>query len=145
MSTSNIKGRKSWLEDVIFEWLDGAAAAFNEHKYDAIGITIGDLTRVGLFSLGDYLRRQLARGIMDKSAAERLGVNKLRQLLRYLPCFASSLALTMQRKLVLFGDADAPDDQEEEVKAIKREIGAYLAVAGLDTGCESEERVQVSC
>lgn len=142
LRASNIKGCKYWLEDVIFEWLDGAAAAFNEHKYVAVGITIGDLTRVGLFSLGDYLRRQLARGIMDKNAAERLGVDKLRQLLRYLPCFASSPALTSQRKLVLFGDFDAPDDQEQEVEAVIREIGSYLAVVGLDTGCESRLAAQ---
>jgi hypothetical protein len=125
-----------WLEDVIFEWLDRAASERNEHKYIAIGTTIGELTRLGLFSLGHYLRRQIARGINDRSAQERIGAQQLRRLLQHLPIFASSPALVSQRKVVLFGDMNAPDEQEEEIEQVRREIGEYLSDLG--TGCTLE-------
>lgn len=116
-----------WLELVIFDWLDETATSMPEVKFNSVGITIGDLTRVGLFSLGDYLRRQVARGVIDTKRLESKETSRLISLLKHLPAFATAPALLNLRNRVLGGMGVSPRNQAAEVQLMKDEMTSYLA------------------
>jgi mediator of RNA polymerase II transcription subunit 12 len=111
----------------MYSWLDTSAPARNPSNVLAIGITLGELTRSGLFSYGRYIRTLIAQGKTARCAgrSHHLGI------LRALPIFVEGKDLMYQRRMALSGDdweLCERDEKEElqQMEAFKEEVHEYV-------------------
>jgi mediator of RNA polymerase II transcription subunit 12 len=113
----------------IYNWLDTSAPARNPSNVLAIGITLGELTRSGLFSYGRYIRTLIAQGktarCSQNSKSHHLGI------LHALPIFVEGKDLMYQRRMALSGDdweLCERDEKEEtaQMEAFKEEVQEYV-------------------
>ncbi|OXL06191.1 hypothetical protein C348_05673 [Cryptococcus neoformans Gb118] len=140
-------GRKQHIDlfEVVYKWLDTAPAARNEDNVRAIGITIGELTRRGMFSYGRYLQTLIANGQTARnlrSASDERSHHLA--LLKSMPIFVMAKDLLQQRRIALSGDdleVRRRDDLEEEnaLTAFEEEVKEYVPeVYGLKSYGQSE-------
>jgi mediator of RNA polymerase II transcription subunit 12 len=129
-----------WFEDsrphehfdffpILYKWLDTSPAAQSPHNVLAIGISFGELTRQGLFSYGRYLNTLIARG---HSARFNSGgpISHHLELLRAMPIFVEARDLLEQRRLVLSGDGEGRDrdqnDEDTALETFRTELKEYV-------------------
>jgi mediator of RNA polymerase II transcription subunit 12 len=106
---------------LVYRWLDTSHAAHKADNIPAIGITIGELTRSGLFHYGRYLQTLIAQGHTARSRKGDTPSHHL-GLLRVIPIFVQANDLLQQRRIALSGD-------DPEVQRIdEEEEGAAMAV-----------------
>jgi len=113
----------------IYNWLDTSAPARNPSNVLAIGITLGELTRSGLFSYGRYIRTLIAQGKTARCAQN--GKSHHLGILRALPIFVEGKDLMYQRRMALSGDdweMCERDEREEQqqMEAFKEEVHEYV-------------------
>ena len=111
----------------MYNWLDTSASARNPSNVLGIGITLGELTRSGLFSYGRYIRTLIAQG----KTARCNGHSHHLGILRALPIFVKGKDLMYQRRMALSGDdwelceSDEREEQEQ-MEAFKEEVHEYV-------------------
>nr|KIR49643.1 hypothetical protein I312_00731 [Cryptococcus bacillisporus CA1280] len=133
------------LFEVVYKWLDTAPAARNQDNVRAIGITIGELTRRGMFSYGRYLQTLIANG---QTARNLRSPSDKRShhlaLLKSMPIFVMAKDLFQQRRIALSGDdleVRRRDELEEEgvLAAFEERVKEYVPeVYGLKSYGQSE-------
>lgn len=120
------------LFEVVYKWLDTAPAARNQDNVRAIGITIGELTRRGMFSYGRYLQTLIANG---QTARNLRSPSDKRShhlaLLKSMPIFVMAKDLFQQRRIALSGDdleVRRRDELEEEgvLAAFEERVKEYV-------------------
>nr|XP_019008399.1 uncharacterized protein I206_06958 [Kwoniella pini CBS 10737]OCF47180.1 hypothetical protein I206_06958 [Kwoniella pini CBS 10737] len=122
------------LFPLLYKWLDISAAAKKEENIQAIGITIGECTRQGMFSYGRYLQMLIAKGQTARNQASGRPPSHHLALLRAMPIFVIAKDLIQQRRIALCGD-DAPlrieQDAEEAslMEQFKEEVMEYIPEA----------------
>lgn len=133
------------LFQVVYKWLDTAPAARNEDNVRAIGITIGELTRRGMFSYGRYLQTLIANGHTARnlrSASDDRSHHLA--LLKSMPVFVMAKDLLQQRRIALSGDdleVRRRDELEEKavLAAFEEQVKEYVPeVYGLESYGQSE-------
>ncbi|WRT64690.1 uncharacterized protein IL334_001624 [Kwoniella shivajii] len=92
------------LFPLLYKWLDTSAAARKEENVQAIGITIGEITRQGMFSYGRYLETLIAKGQTARGCAHGQSSSHHLPLLRAMPIFVVAKDLVHQRRIALCGD-----------------------------------------
>lgn len=120
------------LFQVVYKWLDTAPAARNEDNVRAIGITIGELTRRGMFSYGRYLQTLIANGHTARnlrSASDDRSHHLA--LLKSMPVFVMAKDLLQQRRIALSGDdleVRRRDELEEKavLAAFEEQVKEYV-------------------
>ncbi|ODO08687.1 hypothetical protein L198_00420 [Cryptococcus wingfieldii CBS 7118] len=134
------------LFDVVYKWMDTSSAAKDEDNVQAIGITVGELTRRGMFSYGRYLQNLIANGYTARhQRPDGSCVSHHLALLRVLPIFVMAKDLLQQRRISLNGDSlDArKQDEEEEERMIeihREQIKEYVPEAfGLASYGQSDQ------
>ncbi|WVO18867.1 uncharacterized protein IAS62_000139 [Cryptococcus decagattii] len=134
------------LFEVVYKWLDTVPVARNQDNVRAIGITIGELTRRGMFSYGRYLQTliangQTARNLRSSSSDKR---SHHLALLKSMPIFVMAKDLFQQRRIALSGDdleVRRRDELEEEgvLAAFEERVKEYVPeVYGLKSYGQSE-------
>lgn len=121
------------LFEVVYKWLDTVPVARNQDNVRAIGITIGELTRRGMFSYGRYLQTliangQTARNLRSSSSDKR---SHHLALLKSMPIFVMAKDLFQQRRIALSGDdleVRRRDELEEEgvLAAFEERVKEYV-------------------
>lgn len=120
------------LFEVVYKWLDTAPAARNQDNVRAIGITIGELTRRGMFSYGRYLQTLIANG---QTARNLRSPSDKRShhlaLLESMPIFVMAKDLFQQRRIALSGDdleVRRRDELEEQgvLAAFEERVKEYV-------------------
>lgn len=120
------------LFEVVYKWLDTAPAARNQDNVRAIGITIGELTRRGMFSYGRYLQTLIANG---QTARNLRSPSDKRShhlaLLKSMPIFVMAKDLFQQRRIALSGDdleVRRRDELEEQgvLAAFEERVKEYV-------------------
>lgn len=120
------------LFQVVYKWLDTAPAARNQDNVRAIGITIGELTRRGMFSYGRYLQTLIANG---QTARNLRSPSDKRShhlaLLKSMPIFVMAKDLFQQRRIALSGDdleVRRRDELEEQgvLAAFEERVKEYV-------------------
>jgi mediator of RNA polymerase II transcription subunit 12 len=114
----------------MYNWLDTSGPARNPSNVLAIGITLGELTRSGLFSYGRYIRTLIAQGKTARCASVD-GRSHHLGILRALPIFVEGKDLMYQRRMALSGDdwQECERDEKEEnrqMEAFKQEVHEYV-------------------
>nr|XP_019047064.1 hypothetical protein I302_03671 [Kwoniella bestiolae CBS 10118]OCF25994.1 hypothetical protein I302_03671 [Kwoniella bestiolae CBS 10118] len=92
------------LFPLLYKWLDTSSAARKEENVQAIGITIGEITRQGMFSYGRYLQALIAKGQTARNHIPGQPQSHHLALLRALPIFVIAKDLVQQRRIALCGD-----------------------------------------
>ncbi|WVQ75963.1 hypothetical protein IAR50_005599 [Cryptococcus sp. DSM 104548] len=120
------------LFDVVYKWMDTSSAAREEDNVQAIGITVGELTRRGMFSYGRYLQILIANGYTARNQRpDGSGVSHHLALLKVLPIFVMAKDLLQQRRIALSGDnmdTRRQDEEEEEriIELHREQIKEYI-------------------
>jgi mediator of RNA polymerase II transcription subunit 12 len=114
----------------LYNWLDTSGPARNPSNVLAIGITLGELTRSGLFSYGRYIRTLIAQGKTARCAPEH-GRSHHLGILRALPIFVEGKDLMYQRRMALSGDdweTSERDEKEEtrQMEAFQEEVREFV-------------------
>ncbi|WVO16601.1 hypothetical protein L204_104280 [Cryptococcus depauperatus] len=137
------------LFEILYKWLDTASAARDESNIEAIGITIGEMIRRGMFSYGRYLQTLIAAGQSARNRAQQELESHHLTLLKVMPTFVLAKELLHQRRIALSGDDEETrkkDDGEEEaiLDAFKEDVKEYIPeIFGLETYGRSEELRQI--
>ena len=133
-----------FIQDQLFDWLDNCDVAVEPGNLSNVALLFGELVKHGLFSYPVYIQRLIALGEPDLSfikvgsteAADEQSSqpgpwhqtdgSRHRNFLRWIPLQFSSSALTMQRKVTLYGvrAREIPEDGNE--REIRKEIRAML-------------------
>ncbi|KAJ7124966.1 hypothetical protein C8R44DRAFT_127826 [Mycena epipterygia] len=118
-------GPDEFLQDQLFDWLDGSDIAGDPQNLRAVAILFGKLIREDLFSYAGYIQRLVARGESGLSYSEVNG-SRHRDFLRCIPLYNSTSSLTSQRKVILHGARarETPEDLHE--REIRKEIRTLL-------------------
>ncbi|CAL1707851.1 unnamed protein product [Somion occarium] len=114
-----------FIQDHLFDWLDASDAAAEEGNISSVALLFGQLVKHGLFSYPVYIQRLIARGEPGLSFAEPNG-SRHRNFLRWIPLHSSSSALTMQRKVTLYGVRAREIPESTNERKIRKEIRALL-------------------
>nr|XP_018265377.1 uncharacterized protein I303_01743 [Kwoniella dejecticola CBS 10117]OBR87535.1 hypothetical protein I303_01743 [Kwoniella dejecticola CBS 10117] len=132
------------LFPLLYKWLDTSPAARREENVQAIGITIGECTRQGMFSYGRYLQMLIAKGLTARTQPPARPPSHHLALLRAMPIFVVAKDLIQQRRIALSGDdaeLRAKEDAEESMlmEQFKDEVMEYIPeVFGLEQYKNSE-------
>lgn len=64
---------EEFLQDQLFDWLDGSDVAVSERSIRMVTFAYGNLVEYGLFSFANYIQRLIARGEPGLSFSEVSG------------------------------------------------------------------------
>nr|XP_019005040.1 uncharacterized protein I203_01884 [Kwoniella mangroviensis CBS 8507]OCF68501.1 hypothetical protein I203_01884 [Kwoniella mangroviensis CBS 8507] len=106
------------LFPILYKWLDTSAAARKDENVQAIGITVGEITRQGMFSYGRYLQTLIAKGQTARSQVAGQAPSHHLAMLKAMPIFAVAKDLVQQRRIALCGDnreSKIREDTEENI------------------------------
>ncbi|OCF32517.1 hypothetical protein I316_05697 [Kwoniella heveanensis BCC8398] len=116
---------------ILYKWLDTSAAARKEENVHAIGITIGELTRQGIFSYGQYLQALISKGQTARSSGGTGRKSHHLALLKAMPIFVVAKDLLHQRRIALCGDdlearKREENDETQLMDQFKDEVMEYV-------------------
>ncbi|KAL1675939.1 hypothetical protein EV122DRAFT_280599 [Schizophyllum commune] len=137
-----------FLQDQLFDWLDGSDIAAAEENIRDVASLYGELVRRGLFSYDLYVQRLIARVEQGLTVAEEHR-SRHRNFLQWIPLndMQTTPSLTSQRRVTLYGvrARKTPEDQNErEIRAtirnvlpevFDREPRVFFSVKELASGC----------
>ncbi|TFK74611.1 hypothetical protein BDN72DRAFT_955610 [Pluteus cervinus] len=114
-----------FLQDQLFDWLDSSDVASQPDNIRDIALLYGKLVGSALFSYVAYIQRLIARGEMGLEPSEGTE-SPHRKFLLWIPLSDTDPALTLQRKMTLYGPRarETPEDANE--RAIRKEIRLIL-------------------
>ncbi|OAX39947.1 hypothetical protein K503DRAFT_781763 [Rhizopogon vinicolor AM-OR11-026] len=115
------------LHDHLFGWLDTKAIAWEVGNLRAVAILFGKLVKSGLFDYAAYVQRLVARGEGGLSYSEpddRASFH--RNFLRWIPLHDTTLSLSNQRKVILYGARARQTPEDICEREMRKEIRAIL-------------------
>jgi mediator of RNA polymerase II transcription subunit 12 len=138
----NVANPSDFLQDQLFDWLDTSEVAGEASNIREVALLYGKLVKYDVFSYASYIQRLVARGEVGLSYAEVLHSgpflisadifvlqdvgSRHRLLLNWIPLGNSTLSLTNQRKVTLYG-ARARETPEDVVERdMRKEIRTVL-------------------
>ena len=127
-SRRNVANPSDFLQDQLFDWIDTSEVAGEASNIRDVALLYGKLVKHDVFSYASYIQRLVARGEVGLSYTEVLHSHPFlipadifihqdvgsrhRLFLSWIPLANSTLSLTNQRKVILYGARarETPED-----------------------------------